>query len=68
MEGNEFVLYVRADAHLLCRTENNPYLSVTDIDKILPPVSRFGGGNRAEKKQGIIDKLMTFFEKYWGLV
>ena len=40
----------------------------TDIDKILPPVSRFGGGNRAEKKQGIIDKLMRFFEKYLGLV
>ncbi|MCL1829661.1 MAG: restriction endonuclease subunit R, partial [Oscillospiraceae bacterium] len=40
----------------------------TDIDKILPPVSRFGGGNRAEKKQGIIDKLMVFFEKYAGLV
>ena len=39
----------------------------TDIDKILPPVSRFGG-NRAEKKQGIIDKLMVFFEKYLGLV
>ena len=40
----------------------------TDIDKIMPPVSRFGGGNRAEKKQGIIDKLMAFFEKYLGLV
>jgi type I restriction enzyme R subunit len=40
----------------------------TDIDKILPPVSRFGGGNRAGKKQGIIDKLMAFFEKYLGLV
>jgi type I restriction enzyme R subunit len=40
----------------------------TDIDKILPPVSRFGDGNRAEKKQGIIDKLMVFFEKYLGLV
>ena len=40
----------------------------TDIDKILPPVSRFGGGNRAEKKQGIIEKLRVFFEKYLGLV
>ena len=40
----------------------------TDIDKILPPVSRFGDGNRARKKQGIIDKLMAFFEKYLGLV
>jgi len=40
----------------------------TDIDKILPPVSRFGGSNRAEKKQWVIDKLMVFFEKYSGLV
>jgi len=40
----------------------------TDIDRILPPVSRFGDGNRAEKKQSIIEKLMQFFEKYLGLV
>lgn len=40
----------------------------TDIDKILPPVSRFGGGNRQEKKQGVITKLLGFFEKYLGLV
>jgi type I restriction enzyme R subunit len=39
----------------------------TAIDKIMPPVSRFGGG-RAAKKQGIIEKLMLFFEKYLGLV
>ncbi len=39
----------------------------TDIDKILPPVSRFGGG-RAIKKQVIIEKLSAFFEKYLGLV
>lgn len=39
----------------------------TAIDKIMPPVSRFGRG-RAEKKQGIIEKLMIFFEKYLGLV
>ena len=26
----------------------------TDIDKLMPPVSRFGGGNRSKKKQGII--------------
>jgi len=39
----------------------------TDIDKIMPPVSRFGGG-RAAKKQGIIEKLMLFFEKYLGLI
>jgi len=39
----------------------------TDIDKIMPPVSRFGGGREA-KKQSIIEKLMQFFEKYFGLV
>ena len=40
----------------------------TDIDKILPPTSRFGGGNRQEKKQGVIAKLRVFFEKYLGLI
>ena len=40
----------------------------TDIDKILPPVSRFSkAGNRAEKKQTVIDKLTAFFEKFAGL-
>ena len=39
----------------------------TDIDRIMPPVSRFGGGNRALKKQTIIDKLKIFFEKYFGV-
>jgi len=39
----------------------------TALDKILPPVSRFGGG-REEKKRGIIEKLRQFFEKYMGLV
>jgi type I restriction enzyme R subunit len=41
----------------------------TDIDRILPPVSRFGGdGGRAAIKQDIIEKLVAFFEKYLGLV
>jgi type I restriction enzyme R subunit len=39
----------------------------TAIDKIMPPISRFGG-DRAVKKQKIIEKLMEFFEKYLGLV
>ena len=40
----------------------------TDIDKILPPMSRFGGGgNRQEKKKTVIEKLQTFFERYFGL-
>lgn len=32
----------------------------TDIDKIMPPVSRFGG-NRTVKKQDILTKLLKFF-------
>ncbi len=40
----------------------------TDIDKLMPPVSRFGGGNRAEKKKTVVEKLKKFFEKYFGLV
>lgn len=40
----------------------------TDIDRILPPMSRFGGGgNREEKKQTVLDKLKEFFDKYFGL-
>jgi type I restriction enzyme R subunit len=47
-----------------------PKTTGTDIDKILPPASRFAtdGGGRAEKKQGVIAKLMKFFEKFKGLV
>ena len=41
--------------------------SGTDIDKLMPPISRFGGGNRANKKQSIIDKLVAFFEKFFGI-
>ena len=40
----------------------------TDIDKILPPMSRFGGGgNRNYKKQSVIEKIQAFFEKYIGV-
>lgn len=39
----------------------------TDIDKILPAVSRFGGGNREVKKQGVIDRLRAFFERFFGI-
>ena len=40
----------------------------TDIDRILPAMSRFGGGNRQEKKAGVIEKLKKFFDKYLGIV
>lgn len=39
----------------------------TDIDKLLPPVSRFGGGDRAEMKKGVIERLMAYFEKFYGI-
>ena len=40
----------------------------TDIDKLMPPVSRFGGGGaRAKKKQTVIDKLKVFFERFFGI-
>lgn len=39
----------------------------TDFDRLMPPVSRFGGGREA-KKERIIEKVMKFFEKYQGLI
>ncbi len=39
----------------------------TDIDKIMPPVSRFGGGNRANKKKTVIDRLKAYFDKFYGI-
>jgi type I restriction enzyme R subunit len=39
----------------------------TDIDKILPPMSRFGGGREA-KKLNVIQRLLQFFERFFGLV
>lgn len=41
--------------------------SGTDIDKLMPPMTRFGGGNRAEKKKTIIDKLVTFFDRFFSI-
>ena len=38
----------------------------TDIDKIMPPVSRFGGG-REEKKKNILERLLAFFVKFNGV-
>ena len=39
----------------------------TDIDRIMPPVSRFGGGNRAAKKKTVIDRLKAYFDKFYGI-
>lgn len=39
----------------------------TAIDGILPPASRFSGA-RTTKKQSVIEKLLKFFERYFGLI
>jgi len=39
----------------------------TDIDKLMPPVSRFGDSHRAEKKQTIVERLNAFFERFFGI-
>ena len=39
----------------------------TDIDGIMKPMSRFGGGKRAETKQNIVEKLKRFFERFFGI-
>lgn len=41
--------------------------SGTDIDKIMPPVSRFGGSNRRQKKLTVIEKLKAYFERFFGI-
>ncbi len=41
--------------------------SGTDIDKILPSISRFGNSNRSEKKNRVREKLMNFFDIFYGL-
>ena len=35
----------------------------TDVDKILPPMSRFGGGME-KKKLTVIERLKAFFERF----
>ena len=39
----------------------------TDIDGLMPPISRFGGGNRADKKRTVIEKLRAFFDRFFGI-
>ncbi|MDQ0733776.1 type I restriction endonuclease subunit R [Arthrobacter agilis] len=42
--------------------------SGTAITKVLPPVSRFGSdGGHGEKKDRVLGKLGTFFERFFGL-
>lgn len=38
----------------------------TDLDKIMPPMSRFGG-EREKKKATITERLLQFFERFFGI-
>ena len=50
-----------------CFANGEVKTSGTDVNKILPPVSRFGGGNRGQKKQNVLQKIILFFEKFFGI-
>ncbi len=40
----------------------------TSVTKILPPIPRFGGGNkRAETKEKVLDKLKKFFARFFDI-
>lgn len=39
----------------------------TDIDQLLPPMSRFGSTNRSDKKNKVILKLLDFYQKFYGV-
>lgn len=40
----------------------------TDINKMLPPMSRFGSNNRDAKKERVIGKIKAFFDKFYGIL
>lgn len=39
----------------------------TDVDLLLPPMSRFGSTDRKEKKARVILKLLDFYQKFYGI-
>ena len=39
----------------------------TDIDKLMPPTSRFGKGNHDAKKKSVLEKILSFFERFFGI-
>ena len=42
--------------------------SGTAITQILPPASRFSGdGGHGEKKRRVLERLVAFFDRFWGL-
>ena len=58
----------RVPLGVVVRREGLAMMSVQEIKKVIdPPMSRFGGGNRQEKKKTVIEKIQAFFERYFGL-
>lgn len=51
-----------------CFKNGKVKITGTNIDKILPPIRLFGGGNRQEKKQIVIEKITAFFDHFYGLI
>ena len=49
-----------------CLLNGEVKTSGKDIDSLLPPMSWFDA-KRAEKKQRVIDKFRTFFERFYGI-
>lgn len=41
--------------------------SGTYLDKLMPPISRFIGSDREDKKSIVISKLLSFFERFYGI-
>lgn len=39
----------------------------TDVDRLMPAMSRFDGGNREAKKKTILERLLAFFERFFGI-
>ena len=37
------------------------------IDVLMPPMTLFGSGNHAEKKKNLIDRLLAYFERLFGI-
>lgn len=50
-----------------CFRDGSVKTNGTDLDNILPAISRFGDNNRLEKKQRVVSKLISFFEQFYGI-
>ncbi len=47
-----------------CFRDGEIHANGTELDEILPPMSRFGNHNRAQKKSQVISRLRSFFTRF----